>query len=73
MLDCFRDTMITGIPGNHSLFLLRKASKLTSSAIQAEYSHPLAIPVFLNFAFRSQGACPSIAMKTEVYSAESYE
>uniref|UniRef100_A0A1X7VRU0 Uncharacterized protein n=1 Tax=Amphimedon queenslandica TaxID=400682 RepID=A0A1X7VRU0_AMPQE len=30
-----------------------------------EYSHPLTIPVFLNFAFRSQGACPSIAMKTE--------
>uniref|UniRef100_A0A1X7UWJ4 Uncharacterized protein n=1 Tax=Amphimedon queenslandica TaxID=400682 RepID=A0A1X7UWJ4_AMPQE len=33
--------------------------------ISFEYSQPLAIPVFLNFAFRSQGACPSIARKIE--------
>uniref|UniRef100_A0A1X7SKZ0 Uncharacterized protein n=1 Tax=Amphimedon queenslandica TaxID=400682 RepID=A0A1X7SKZ0_AMPQE len=36
--------------------------------ISFEYSQPSAIPVFLNFAFRSQGACPSIARKIEVLS-----
>uniref|UniRef100_A0A1X7TPQ4 Uncharacterized protein n=1 Tax=Amphimedon queenslandica TaxID=400682 RepID=A0A1X7TPQ4_AMPQE len=41
--------------------------------ISPAYSHPLPIPVLVNFAFRSQGACPSSAMKTQVYSAESYD